>query len=60
LNPPLGKQWYELGAVVHSAGGHQLGQPPGVVNLAFHELSSPNERAFVTVLSNARRNVLTR
>ena len=30
---------------VHPTSGHQFGQSPGVVDLAFHEVSSPNESA---------------
>jgi hypothetical protein len=60
LDPSFDKKGNEIGTVVHPTSGHQLSQSPGVVDSPFHEVSSPNESAFLMVVSKTRRKVLTR
>ena len=61
LDTTLGEAGDEVSAVVHAGRGHQLGHPPGVVDLTFHELSSPSkDNASLMVASSARRKVRVR
>jgi len=52
----------QLGAVVHAGGSHEFGQPPGVIDLSLHEVSSSsvNDCASGMVVSRTRRRVLMR
>jgi len=60
VDASLAQQRSQVGAVVHAGAGHDLGESPGVVHIAFHRLPPGAFRAFAIVVSRAARRVLVR